>query len=57
MSDPNASERWGGDDEEARARAADADETLAPGSEPGGPDYPEEASDGPEPGTPGAPAH
>ena len=41
------------EDEESLARAADADETLPPGSEPG---YPEEATEGREPGA-GAPAH
>ena len=44
------------EDEESLARAADADETLPPGSEPGGPDYPEEAVEGREAGG-GAPAH
>ncbi len=30
--DAEVPETWPGDDEEARARAAEADETLAPGS-------------------------
>jgi hypothetical protein len=55
--DPAGPERRAGEDEESRARAADADETLAPGSDPGGPEYPEEASEGGESGGPGAPAH
>ena len=42
------------EDEEALGQAAEADETLAPGSMPGGPEYPEEASEGPDAG---APAH
>ena len=33
--------------QEEMARAADADETLSPGSMPGSPDYPEEATEGP----------
>jgi hypothetical protein len=44
------------EDEESLARAADADETLPPGSEPGEPDYPEEATEGRDAGG-GAPAH
>lgn len=52
-----ASERRPGDDEEARARAADADDTLAPGSQPGGPEYPEDASEGTGAEPPAAPAH
>jgi hypothetical protein len=35
------------EDQEDMAIAADADETLSPGSEPGGPEYPEEATEGP----------
>ncbi len=35
-------------EEESLERAADADDTLRPGSEPGGPDYPEEATEGRE---------
>lgn len=43
------------EDEEARRRAAEADDTLAPGSMPGGPEYADEAA---EPDAPsGAPAH
>ena len=43
-------------EEEGLARGAEADDTLRPGSEPGGPEYPEEATEGREAG-PGAPAH
>ena len=43
------------EDDETRRRAAEADETLEPGSMPGGPEYPEEAAE-PE-GSGGAPAH
>ena len=42
------------EDEEAVEQAAEADETLPPASMPGGPEYPEEASEGPDTG---APAH
>ena len=52
-----APERRRGDDEDSRARAADADDTLAPGSMPGGPEYPEEASEGRDDEAQGAPAH
>ena len=41
------------EDEESRQRAAEADETLAPGSMPGGPEYVEEAAED----DPAAPAH
>ena len=44
------------EDEESLARAAAPDEPLPPGSERGGPDYPEEATEGREPAG-GAPAH
>jgi hypothetical protein len=43
-----------GEDQASLAGAAEADDTLALGSDPGGPDYPEEATEGPEGG---APAH
>jgi hypothetical protein len=33
-------------EEESLERAADADDTLSPGSEPGGPEYAEEATEG-----------
>jgi hypothetical protein len=39
-------ERPAATDEEALERAAEADETLPPGSMPGGPEYPEEATEG-----------
>jgi hypothetical protein len=55
--DPAGPERRSGEDDEARARAAEADDSLAPGSEPGGPEYPEDASEGRESEPPGAPAH
>ena len=42
------------EDQASLARAAEADDTLAPGSDSGGPDYPQEASEGREGG---APAH
>ncbi|MDQ3867290.1 MAG: hypothetical protein M3304_10800 [Actinomycetota bacterium] len=42
------------EDEDAVDQAAEADETLPPASMPGGPEYPEEASEGPDTG---APAH
>ena len=42
------------EDEQAVEQAAEADETLPPASMPGGPEYPEEASEGPDAG---APAH
>ena len=45
-----------GEDEDARARAADADDSLAPGSMPGGPEYAEEASEGGEDDPRGTPA-
>ena len=35
-------------EDESLERAADADGTLAPGSEPGGPEYPEKATEGRE---------
>jgi hypothetical protein len=35
-------------EDESLERAADADDTLSPGSEPGGPEYPEEAIEGRE---------
>ena len=35
------------EDQDDMALAADADDTLSPGSAPGGPDYPEEATEGP----------
>ena len=53
----SAPERIAGEDAESRERAAEADDTLAPGTMPGGPDYPEEATEGPERDEPGAPAH
>jgi hypothetical protein len=43
------------EDEETREAAAEADETLPPGSMPGGPEYAEDAAE-PE-GSGGAPAH
>jgi hypothetical protein len=43
------------EDEETREAAAEADETLPPGSMPGGPEDPEETAE-PE-GPAGAPAH
>ena len=43
------------EDDETRQRSAEADETLAPGSMPGGPEYPEEAAEPDE--SAGAPAH
>ena len=43
------------EDEETRQDGAEADDTLAPGSMPGGPEYPEEAAEPEGPG--GAPAH
>ena len=49
--DPNAPL----EDEETRQAGAEADDTLPPGSMPGGPEYPEEAAE-PE-GADGAPAH
>jgi hypothetical protein len=33
-------------EDESLERSADADDTLSPGSEPGGPEYPEEATEG-----------
>ena len=45
------------EDEETRERAAESDDTLAPGSMPGGPEYPEKASEGAEREPPGSPAH
>ena len=61
MSGPKGRAERGGEpldradeDEEALGQAAEADETLPPGSMPGGPEYPEEASEGPDAG---APAH
>ena len=45
-------------DEDSRRRAAEADDSLAPGSMPGGPEYAEEASEGPDPAADsGGPAH
>ena len=41
--EPNT--RWG-ESHEDMAEAAEADETLEPGSMPGGPEYPEEAVEG-----------
>ncbi len=35
-------------EDESLERAAEADDTLSPGSEPGGPEYPEEATEGRE---------
>ena len=43
------------EDEKTREAGAEADDTLAPGSMPGGPEYPEEAAE-PEDSA-GAPAH
>jgi len=40
--DPNVPPDEGQDD---MSHASDADETLAPGSMPGGPEYPEEAAE------------
>ena len=39
------------------ARQADVDETLEPGSEPGGPDWPTEATEGPGASEPLGPEH
>ena len=34
------------DEDESLEEAAEADDTLSPGSQPGGPEYPEEATEG-----------
>lgn len=46
--DPQSPPERPENEDENLETAADSDDTLAPASEPGGPDYPEEATEGRE---------